>query len=88
MTCVLSKFEFNVLETILFDHPLHAMPCRTLPSDKGGTEDEKSLLTTVIEGALEQLGSLIDAGMVGKEDAATLELEGGLKRLKKSLQLI
>ena len=37
---------------------------------KGETEDdERSLLATVIEGALEQLGSLIDGGRVAREEA-------------------
>ena len=36
---------------------------RTLCTDKGETgEDERRLLETVIEGALQQLGSLIDGG--------------------------
>ena len=48
------------------------MPFRTLcqSSGKGETEDgdERSLLATVIEGALEQLGSLIDGGRVAREE--------------------
>ena len=47
-------------------------PFRTLyqSSGKGETEDdERSLLATVIEGALEQLGSLIDGGRVAREEA-------------------
>ena len=39
---------------------------RTLCTDKGETgEDERRLLETVIESALQQLGSLIDGGRDG-----------------------
>ena len=52
----------------MLGHPLKRTLCQS--SGKGETEDdERSLLATVIEGALEQLGSLIDGGRVAREEA-------------------